>query len=484
VSTVLAFDLGAESGRASVGRFDGSRIELSELHRFPTRLLQLPDGLYWDGTHLFDHLTAALCKSNEIGELRGVGIDSWAVDFGLLDAHGQLLANPLSYRDGRGAAAMEELLTHLEASDLYEITGIQLLPINTVFQLLALDLNGAETLLLIPDLLGYWLTGERQTEATNASTTQLVEARSGDWSCDLIERLGLPSRIFQGIVDAGTVRGGLLASVAEMTGLSAATPVVNVASHDTASAVVATPLSGRRSAYISSGTWSLVGIERDGAVLSDAARRSNLTNERGFAGTTRLLKNVMGLWLLQESRRAWARQGRPLDYADLIALAQEAPSSFLFDPDRPELLAPGDMPVRIQAAAGVENQAPGVIARSIFESLACKYRLVLEQIEDVAGVEVDTLHVTGGGARNHYLCQLTADVTGRVVIAGPVEASSLGNVLVQMHAFGDVGSLDEMRDIVRASTSLQTFEPAPHRERWDAVYSRFSAVVRETAGAR
>lgn len=484
MNEMLAFDLGAESGRATVGRFDGSRLELHEIRRFPTRAVQLPDGLYWDAPGLFDEIQAALMEVGTSGELRSVGIDSWAVDFGLLDAVGRLLANPLSYRDGRGSSAMDQALARVPASDLYDITGIQILPINTVFQLLALGkLDGAEALLLIPDLLGYWLTGVLHAEATNASTTQLVDAHSGVWSRDLITRFDLPDRLFQHIVEPGTIRGGLLAHVAQRTGLSASTPVVNVASHDTASAVVATPLGGRGCAYISSGTWSLVGVELPGPVLSEAARSANLTNERGFDGTTRLLKNVMGMWLLQESRRTWARQGRVFTYQELVDLAAASPSAFLFDPDQPEFLVPGDMPSRIQEAAGVEGSQPGIIARSIFESLACKYRLVLEQLEGACGRPLDTVHVIGGGAQNTYLCQLTADITGRAVVAGPVEASVLGNLLVQMYAFGDLASLGEIRDVVRASSSLRTFEPASSRDRWDDLYARFRGLLREKAVA-
>jgi rhamnulokinase len=477
-ASMLAVDLGAESGRTMLGRFDGARVELHELHRFPTSSVRLPDGLYWDALGLFAELEHGLREAvRRAGELRSVGIDSWGVDFGLLDVSGRLIANPLSYSDGRAAGAVEGALARVPFRELYAITGIQLLPINTLFQLLALGrLDEAETLLLVPDLLGYWLTGERAAEATNASTTQLLDARSGDWSATLLERFGLPARLLPPVVGAGTVRGGLLRHVAGATGLPTATPVVSVASHDTASAVVAAPLEGVGSAFISSGTWSLVGVELPAPVLTDDARAANLTNERGFAGTTRLLKNVMGLWLLQESRRSW-----DVDYETLVRLAASAPSAGLFDPDLPELLAPGDMPARIAAAAGVDAGDVAVVARSIFESLACKYRLVLEQLEAVVGTSIETVHVIGGGARNGRLCELAANVAGRRVVAGPAEASALGNVLVQMHAFGDVGSLAEMRALVRASTTLETYEPDRERGRWDDLYGRFLEVVRPPA---
>jgi rhamnulokinase len=471
----VAFDLGAESGRAMVGRFDGGRVELEEVRRFATPSVRLPDGLYWNALGLFTELTAALVG---VDRVRSVGIDSWGVDFGLLDERGALVANPLSYRDGRAAAFVGDALARVPADDIYAATGIQFMPINTVFQLLALDLERAATLLLIPDLLAYWLTGERHAEETNASTTQLLDARSGEWARELIGRLRLPQRIFPPVVEAGTILGGLLPHVAEATGLPRATPVAAVATHDTASAVVAVPATSANAAYISSGTWSLVGVELDEPVLSARAQAANLTNERGFGGTTRLLKNVMGLWLVQECRRAWGGAG----YAELAELAASAPGGVLFDPDLPELLAPGEMPARIAALSG-SSERP-VLLRAIFESLACRYRQVLDEIEDVTGRTIDTVHVIGGGSQNAFLCRLTADVSRRVVLAGPVEAAALGNVLVQLHAFGDVGSLAEMREVVRRSCELQVYEPDPAADRWNALYDRFRAVVDPKVVAR
>jgi rhamnulokinase len=482
----VAFDLGAESGRAMVGHFNGDRIDLAEARRFPTRSVRLPDGLYWDALGLFGELTSALAGVRASGaHIRSVGVDSWGVDFGLLDAQGSLVGNPLSHRDGRGAAFVAEALSRVPAEDVYATTGIQVLPFNTIFQLLALDaasaLRRAETLLLIPDLLAYWLTGERHVEETNASTTQLLDARTGDWAQDLIRRLGLPPGIFASIVRAGSIVGGLLPHVADTTGLPRSTPVAAVASHDTASAVVAVPAASENTAYISSGTWSLVGIELDAPVLSARARAANLTNERGFGGTTRLLKNVMGLWLVQEVRRAWLRDGEAPGYADFAALAEGAPGGVLFDPDLPELLTPGDMPARIRAACArtgqsVPEERPALL-RAIFESLACKYRFVLDEIEAVTGRTIETVHVIGGGSQNAFLCQLTANISRRAVLAGPVEAAALGNVLVQMHAFGDVASLAEMRQVVRSSTELSVYEPDPATERWSELYGRFRAVL-------
>jgi rhamnulokinase len=474
-ATHVAFDLGAESGRAMVGRFDGDRVELEEVRRFATPSVRLPDGLYWDALGLFTELTAALAG---VDRVRSIGVDSWGVDFGLLDERGALIANPLSYRDGRAAAFVGDALARVPADDLYAATGIQFMPINTLFQLLALDVERAATLLLIPDLLAYWLTGERHVEETNGSTTQLLDARTGDWARELIGRLGLPQRIFPPIVEAGSILGGLLPHVAETTGLPRATPVAAVATHDTASAVVAVPVTSANAAYISSGTWSLVGVELDEPVLSARAQAANLTNERGFGGTTRLLKNVMGLWLVQECRRAWGGA----DYAELAELAASAPGGVLFDPDLPELLAPGDMPARVAALCGSDERP--VLLRAIFESLACRYRQVLDEIEDVTGRTIDTVHVIGGGSQNAFLCRLTADVSRRVVLAGPVEAAALGNVLVQLHSFGDVGSLAEMREVVRRSCELQVYEPDPAADRWNALYDRFRAVVDPKVVAR
>jgi rhamnulokinase len=370
------------------------------------------------------------------------------------------------------------------AEEIYATTGIQFLPINTLFQLLAVDAHGrldsAATLLLIPDLLAYWLTGERHAEATNASTTQLLDARTGDWAHDLIRRLALPERIFPTIVEPATILGVLLPHVAGTTGLPRSTPVAAVASHDTASAVVAVPLSSPNAAFISSGTWSLVGVELDEPVLTPRAHAANLTNERGFPATTRLLKNVMGLWLVQECRRAWLREGDAPEYEELARLAAAAPSGALFDPDLPELLTPGDMPERIRAACARTGEAPTErpsLLHAIFESLACKYRFVLDEIEAVTGRTIDTVHVIGGGSQNDFLSQLTADISRRRVLAGPVEAAALGNVLVQMHAFGDVGSPAEMRDLVRHSTSIRVYEPDREPNRWSEIYGRFRTML-------
>jgi rhamnulokinase len=487
-SVHVAFDLGAESGRAVVGRFDGGRIELAEAARFPNRAVQLPDGLHWDAAGLHGELCAALAELGESGtEVRSVGIDAWGCDFGLLDAGGTLLGNPLHHRDGRGGGAMEKAFARVSADEIYETTGIQFLPFNTLFQLVALEgtsaLDAAETMLLMPDLLGYWLTGERVAERTNASTTQLLDVYTGDWASALLAQLELPAGLLPRLVDPGSVVGGLLPEVAKATHLPAQTPVVAVASHDTASAVVAVPFERETAAaYLSSGTRSLVGVELAAPVVDERARGANLTNERGFGGTIRLLKNVMGLWLVQECRRAWVAEGAAPSYADMAELAETAPAGGpLFDPDQPELLAPGNMPERIRRACeqcgGVSPDERSVLIRAVFESLACKYRLVLEELEHVTGMTIEVVHVIGGGAHNEFLCRLTANVARRPVLAGPVEAAALGNVLVQLHAFGEVASAAEMRALVRTSTELRAYEPDPEGARWNALYDRFLRVA-------
>jgi rhamnulokinase len=462
--TFAAIDLGASSGRVLAGRLADGKVALAELHRFANGPVQLPDGLRWDILHL---LTEALAGLRRAGRLRGAGVDTWGVDYALLDERGRVLGLPYHYRDGRTDGMIERAFSRVPASELYAATGIQTLPINTIFQLLAEEgspaLSGARRIALVPDLLAYWLCGELANERTNASTTGLLDARRGEWALALIERLGIPTGPFGGLVEPGVELGAVRAE-----GLGDVA-VFTVASHDTASAYAATPLSGEHAAVLSSGTWSLLGVELPAPVLTDAAREANLTNERGVDGTTRLLKNVMGLWLEQECARAWNAS-----FPELHAAAFAAPADVpLFDPDREELLRPGDMPARIAAACGRPDMSRGEVVRSIFTSLACKYRTVLERLEEVTGRELRTVHVIGGGARNRLLCQLAADLTGREVLAGPVEATALGNVLVQARAAGELTSLADMRSVAAASSESLTYEPAIGREEADAVYRRF-----------
>jgi len=426
-----AIDLGASSGRVVLGRLDGGRVTLEELHRFPNRPVRLPDGLRWNLLHLFTEAVGAL-RGRSLG---GVAVDTWGVDYALLDARGRVLGLPFHYRDARTEG--------VEAPDLYALTGIQPMPINTVNQLLADDLvERAEAIALVPDLLAYWLSGELANERTNASTTGLLDARTGEWSRDAIARAGLPARPFKELVEPGTLLGGALPHH------ELHAPVYTTASHDTAAAYVAAPLRDEHAAVLSSGTWSLLGVELPGPVFHEPG----LTNERGVDATIRLLKNVMGLWLEQECARVW---GAP--YEQLHAEAARATETVLFDPDDERFLRGGDVPAMI--AAGRELSR-GEIVRSIYMSLAVRYREVLERLERASGRELRTIHVIGGGARNRLLCQLTADVTRREVLAGPVEATALGNVLVQARASGELSSLDEMRAVSAASFEPVHYEPA------------------------
>jgi rhamnulokinase len=461
----LAVDLGAESGRVVLGWFDGGRVSLEEIHRFPNTPVRLPDGLHWDVLWIFGEVKEGVAKALREEQVEGVGIDSWGVDFGLLDRDGALVSNPYHHRDARTEGMMEEAFGLVSREEIYGTTGIQFLPINTVYQLLAMRdsplLEAAETLLLIPDLIKYWLTGERVSEYTNATTTQLIDFETGGWSWDLLEELDLPIRLFAPIVSPGTELGALLPEVVKEVG--AGPPVFAVASHDTASAVVAVPARGGDFAYISSGTWSLVGVETREPVVTPEVMEANFTNEGGFGGRTRFLKNVMGLWILQECRRQWAREGNEYSYEELARLAEDAPSGPLVDPDHHAFLAPGEMASRVQSFCKETGQTPpeepAAIARCVFESLALKYASVIEQAQSLTGRTVGSIHVVGGGSQNALLCQLTADASGLPVVAGPVEATAMGNVMVQAFAQNRVGSLEEIRSVVRDSIEASTFEP-------------------------
>jgi len=482
-----AIDLGATSGRVVCGRLAGGRVELEEVQRFPNRPVTLPDGLRWNLLHLFTESLLGLRAAATAGPLAGIGVDSWGVDYALLDEQRRVLGLPFHYRDARTAGMIERAFDRVPAEDLYATTGIQTMPINTVFQLLAEEdapsLAAADRIALVPDLFGLWLTGELANESTNASTTGLLDARTGRWARDLIDRLGLPSRIFRDVVEPGTALGPTLPIHGDAAGGAEGVPVFAVASHDTAAAFAAAPIRDEHAAILSSGTWSLLGLELPEPVLSDAAREANLTNERGIEGTTRLLKNVMGMWLLEECRRDWAGGGEEAAYEDLLRQAGDfAGEPPLFDPDDDAFLAPGDMPARIAAVAERLGQEPvhepGGLVRGILVSLACKYRWVLERLEAVGGREVRRIHVIGGGAQNADLCRLTADLCAREVLAGPVEATALGNVLVQARGAGALGSLAELREVAAASASPETYEPSPDRTEAEATYRRFLDVTR------
>ena len=487
----LAVDHGAESGRGVLGRFDGERVATEEVHRFPNVPVRLPDGLHWDALRLLAETETAVAAgaARAGGALDGIGVDTWGVDFGLLDRDGGLVANPYHYRDPRTAGALARAHALVPRDEIYATTGTQDLPFNTLGQLVAMEgsprLEVARTLLPMPDLLRYWLSGEVGAEATVASTTQLYGHAEGDWARGLIARLGIPAGLFPPLVPAGTAAGRLLPAVGDEIGLpgGGCPPVVAVASHDTASAVAAVPAEGADFAYVSSGTWSLVGVELPSPVLTAAAMRANFTNEGGLGGMVRFLKNVMGLWLLQESRRTWARRGEEYGYDELIALAAAAPPfGPIVDPDHEAFLPPGDQPARLAARCRATGQAPpetpGATVRCVLESLAAKYRWVIERAEALTGRLVRTIHIVGGGARNVLLCQMTADATGRPVLAGPVEATALGNLLVQALARGRLGSPGDIRAVVRRSVTVDRYDPDPAAApRWDEAMARLEATM-------
>lgn len=461
---LAAVDLGAESGRVVVGSFDGDRLTIDEVHRFPNRPVEIAGTLHWDVLRLFADVVDGVRAA---GKVASVGIDTWGVDFGLIDRHGRLVGNPVHYRDRRTEGMIERAFRLVPREEIYARTGIQFIPINTLYQLLALaesddpQLALADRLLTMPALLAFWLTGAQADEFTDASTTQCYDPRARAWAGDMLERLGIPARIFGQVVLPGTEVGKPRSEL----GLDAER-VIAPGTHDTASAVAAVPFASQRdAAYISSGTWSLVGIETNQPVINDQALAANITNEGGVSGTFRVLKNVMGLWLLQECRRAWAAQGTDLSYEELLRQAEATPAfTALIDPDDESLLRPGDMPARIVHLAAKSGRPlpmePGPIARCILESLAMKYRLTVQQLEQVSGTKIRTIHVVGGGANNQLLCQMTADACERPVLAGPVEATAIGNLLVQAISLRLVLRLEEARELAKRSFRPRSYEPA------------------------
>ncbi|WP_329073346.1 rhamnulokinase [Amycolatopsis sp. NBC_01480] len=464
---MAAVDLGASSGRVMAGSVGPGHLAIEEVRRFPNGAVRAAGTLYWDVLGLHREILAGLGEAHRAGPLDGIGIDSWAVDYGLLDAHGNLLGNPVHYRDARTEGVLERVVRTVPERELFDVTGLQQLPFNTLYQLVseADRLNTASTLLLIPDLLAYWLTGQAGAEHTNASTTQLYDVRARAWAVELAERVGIPARLLPPLREPGERIGTLLPDLAAELALPEL-PVVAVGSHDTASAVVAVPAEpGANFAYISSGTWSLAGLELDRPELGDAALAANFTNEGGVDGTIRFLRNVMGLWVLTETLRTWAARGERAELAEVLAEAAAAPPlAAVVDVDAPAFLPPGDMPARIAAACRETGQRPpetrGEVVRCIVDSLALAYRRTVRQAARLAGRTVDVVHVVGGGARNTLLCQLTADACEAPVLAGPVEAAALGNVLVQARTLGaDLPDLDAMRELIRRTQPLRRYLP-------------------------
>jgi rhamnulokinase len=487
MATLAAVDLGAQSGRVAIGRLDGERLDVKEVHRFPNVPVRTRGTLNWDILRIYQEVLDGLrAAAREAGPIDAVAVDSWAIDFGLIDRKGRLLQNPTHYRDGRRARAVETVLECVPARELYERTGIQLIPINTVFELAAMAVDGdpaltaAETLLLVPDLMHYWLCGVQTSELTNATTTQCFDPRRGTWADDLLDRLDVPTGLLPDVVEPGSVLSRVDRDVADDTRIGNAA-VVAVATHDTGSAVAAVPFRARGAAFVSAGTWSLIGVEVDEPVISDATFAANLTNEGGVDGTFRLLRNVTGLWLIHECRRSWALDGHDYSFDQLVALASQAQAlrSFI-EPNDPVFVEPGDVPARVRAFCAHTGQAepvePGAVVRCILESLALKHAETVEVLGTVTGTPPSEIHVVGGGARNELLCRWTANASGLPVYAGPQEATLLGNLLMQAMSLGEIASLAELRKIVAASTTMVTHEPH-QTSAWREARERFAATV-------
>lgn len=484
---ILAFDLGAESGRGLLGLFDGDKLRLEVVHRFPNGGVPTLDSLHWDVLRLFSEMLTTLRKTRaEHGDIASLGVDTWGVDFALLGRGGTLLGNPRHYRDPHTETIMDEAFPRVPRREIFRQTGIQFMRFNSLFQLLALQrdrsplLEVAENLLFIPDLFHYWFTGVKANEYTDASTSQLLDPATRTWARGLIHSFGLPEKIFGSIVMPGTVLGPLRPAIATDCGLTPV-PVIAPATHDTAAAVAAVPAEGNSWAYISSGTWSLMGAEIAEPLTGDAVQEANFTNEGGVGGTIRLLKNIMGLWLVQECRRSWEKQGKTYTYDELARLAGDAPPFVsLANPDHSSFYLPPSMPAAIAEFCRKTNQPapsePGAVIRCALESLALRYRWVLEKLETLLGRKLEKIHIVGGGSQNTLLCQFAADACNRPVVAGPVEATAIGNVLVQALGLGLVGSLDQARTVVRQSFDVRTFSPR-QPEAWHEPYQRFCQLL-------
>ena len=470
-SNVTAIDLGAESGRVISANFTGSQISLDIKHRFTNVPVTVQDTLYWDILRLWHEVQTGLNASFSDKPL-SIGIDTWGLDFGLLDENGQLISNPIHYRDKSRIGTLDRISEVIPLEEIYETTGIQLMDINGVCQLFNLAKNSpkliqnAKTFLTIPDLFNYFLTGERVCEFTNATTTQAYNPRQVNWAYDMLDKMDVPTHIFPQIIQPGT-RIGNYKNI----------PVIAPACHDTGSAVAAVPAQTESYSYISSGTWSLIGIEVQSPIINQDSFTANLTNEGGVDNTYRLLKNVMGLWLLQQCRATWNSEGKPYEYCDLTEMAKNAvPFSTMFDPDHKSFLPPGNMPQRIREYCSNKGlPSPndiGAMVRCILESLAFKYRYVMDLLVRVSNRPIDTIHIIGGGAQNELLCQMTANATNRLVVSGPVEATAIGNALVQWWSIGEIESIKEGREIVSHSFDLHYYEPINHPQ-WDEHYTKF-----------
>ena len=473
--TVLAVDIGAESGRVMAIHFDGQRLACEEVYRFPNVPVQVRDTLHWDILRLWGDVQIGIGKASNPA---AIGIDTWGVDFGFLDRAGHLLGDPVHYRDQRTNGMLDYVFGKVPREEIFARTGIQIMAINSLYQMASLVKNqdpalaNAAHFVTVPDLLYYWLTGARVNEFTISTTTQCYDPQKKDWAFDLLERVGIPTRLFGEVTQPGQILGQY-----------GTIPVVLGPLHDTESAIVAVPTQTSNYAYNSSGTWSLLGLELLEPMINDDALRINITNEGGFGGTFLMLKNVTGMWLIQESRRAWRTEGQEYDYDTLIKLASETPPLVsLLNPDDPLFLPPGRMPDRIRQYCAQTGQpvpeSVGALTRCVFESLALRYRYVLHEMLALTGKRIEALHIVGGGSLNSLVCQMTADAIGCQVIAGPVEATALGNAIVQLIALGDLKSVAEGRRLVRDSFPLRVYQPGDSTP-WDAAEPRFKDLVEQ-----
>lgn len=486
---MLAIDLGASSGRGIVGTFDGKKFSLEENHRFSNDPTSAAGQFTWDILRIFHEIKQSIrnCALSDNRDIASIGIDTWGVDFGLLGADGRLLANPVHYRDTRTAGVPEEAFKTFSRENLYNITGIQVMDFNSLYQLLALKRDNPELLgiakdmLFVPDLLNYFLTGKKQTEYTIASTSQLLDARTRKWSSEIIEKFGLPCGIFTDIVEPGTVCGRLRGDVREECG-NVDPKVISVAAHDTASAVAAVPAKGEKFIWLSSGTWSIMGTETKAPVISEKSSLYNFTNEGGYAKTYRFSKNITGLWIEQESRRQWKREGTDLGFSELSEMAKGAkPLASFIDPDDPRFGVPGNIPKRIAEFCEETNQSvpqtKGEIVRCILESLAMRYRWTVEKIDEMCGERMPSVNIVGGGTQEKQLSQMAANACGRPVFTGPVEATAIGNIAAQAIAAGEVKDISQAREIIADSFEISEYYPENVGE-WDEAYERFKNILR------
>ena len=484
---VLAFDFGASSGRAIIGSFDGKKITLKEVHRFTNDPVDLGGTLYWDVLRLFYEIKQGIVKAKIAGGFDSIGIDTWGVDFGLIDKNGRLLENPVHDRDKRTSGLVEESFKSVPRQKMYDITGIQFMELNTLFQLISLKkqrpemLERADKMLFMPDLFAYFLTGKMCSEYSIASTSQLIDINTRSWSKELLDAFGIKESLFAPLTEPGTQLGNLSKEICEECGVESV-PVISVCGHDTQSAITAVPCESGDFAFLSSGTWSLFGTELQKPIVNETSLKINITNEGGFGGTTGFLKNIIGLWLIQESRRQWQREGKDYSYADLEKLAlSEEPFKCFIDPDAPEFVPQGNIPERVREFCRKTGQylpeSVGEIMRCIYESLAMKYRMTFEKLCECTGKDYPVIHVIGGGTKDGLLCRMTASSCGKTVKAGPIEATVMGNVAVQLMSDGTIGSISEARKAVAASESLKTYEPE-NTDEWIKAYESFVKIAK------